>query len=347
MRRTLREVGRIRAGQSNVVLRMSVGVHSGSYEMFLVGGSHRELLIGGPPTSTVVAMEGHASAGQILVSADTAQLLPRSCLGAQAGPGVLLARSPAVGDWAPPEDLARPSDEAVAECLPPIVRAHLLGGHAAPEHRTAAIAFLQFGELDELIAQEGAQAAAQPLDELVRLVQKAAERYDVCFLDTDISAGGGKIRLSAGAPRAVGDDEERMLLTLREVIESDPPLPVQVGVNLGPVFTGEVGPAYRRWYAVMGDTVNLAARLMGKAPIGHIYATREVLGRAKTRFQQTALEPFSVKGKARPVQAWDVGPPLRAASQATVRLQLPLVGREPELELLRAAIAEAVGAPGR
>ncbi len=48
MRRTLRDVGRIRAGASDVVLRMSVGVHTGPYAMFLVGGSHRELLIGGP-----------------------------------------------------------------------------------------------------------------------------------------------------------------------------------------------------------------------------------------------------------------------------------------------------------
>ena len=47
MRRRLREVGRVRAGDSNVVLRMSVGVHSGTYPMFVVGRSHRELVIGG------------------------------------------------------------------------------------------------------------------------------------------------------------------------------------------------------------------------------------------------------------------------------------------------------------
>ncbi|MGA2928131.1 MAG: adenylate/guanylate cyclase domain-containing protein [Solirubrobacteraceae bacterium] len=57
MRRTLRDVGRIGAGSSDVVLRMSVGVHSGFYAMFLVGDSHRELVIGGAATSTVVAME--------------------------------------------------------------------------------------------------------------------------------------------------------------------------------------------------------------------------------------------------------------------------------------------------
>ncbi|HUA70810.1 MAG TPA: tetratricopeptide repeat protein, partial [Solirubrobacteraceae bacterium] len=156
-----------------------------------------------------------------------------------------------------------------------------------------------------------------------------------------ISADGGKLRLSAGAPRLAGDDEERMLLALRQIVESDPPLPVQIGVNRGPVFTGEVGPDYRRWYAVMGDTVNLAARLMGKAPVGHVYATRDVLRYAKTRFDETALEPFSVKGKARPVQAWDVGPPMRATSEMLSGSDLPLVGRDPELELLRGAITGA------
>jgi class 3 adenylate cyclase/tetratricopeptide (TPR) repeat protein len=346
MRRTLRDVGRIRAGRSDVVLRMSVGVHSGSYEMFLVGGSHRELLIGGSATTRVVAMESLASAGQVLVSADTADLLPRSCLGAQVDAGLLLSRSPSASEWASQESLAEPTDEAIAGCLSTTVRAHLLGGHAAPEHRTAAVSFLAFGELDQLIVEQGAQAAAERLDQLVRLVQDAAERYDVCFLDSDIASNGGKIRLSAGAPRVVGEDEERMLLALRQIVEADPPLPVQVGVNRGPVFTGEVGPPYRRWYAVMGDTVNLAARLMGKAPSGHIYATRGVLERAKTTFDRTALEPFRVKGKARPVEAWDVGPVTRAAAGGTARDRLPLIGRQPELDLLRCAIVDARGGSG-
>ncbi len=341
MRRTLRDVGRIRAGRSNVALRMSVGVHGGSYAMFLVGGSHRELLIGGSAATTVAAMESLASAGQILVSTDTAKLLPPSCLGARAGPGVVVARSPSVSGWTPPQGLARPADQAIAECLPTTVRAHLLGRHAAPEHRTATIAFLQFGELDRILAQEGAEAAATRLDDLVRVVQDAVERYKVCFLDSDISFNGGKIRLSAGAPRAVGEDEERMLLALRTIIEADPPLPVQVGVNRGPVFTGEVGPPYRRWYAVMGDTVNVAARLMGKAPVGQIYATGEVLRRAKTTFDRTALDPLRVKGKARPLEAWAVGPVTRTAPRGIKRPRVPLVGRQSEVDLLRAAIADA------
>ncbi len=341
MRRRLREVGQIRAGDTHVVLRMSVGVHSGAYTMFVVGGSHRELLIGGPAASTVVELEAAACSGQILIGPETARLLPRSCVGQAVGPGSLLARSPTACEWAPPAGLPAPPQEVVARFLPDAVRTHLLSGSATPEHRTATVAFLQYGGLDEVIAREGAHTAAARLDELVRLVQSAVERYDVCFLDSDIAADGGKIRLSAGVPRVVGDDEERMLLALRHIIEADPSLPVRVGVHRGPVFTGPVGPDYRRWYAVMGDTVNLAARLGAKAPVGRIYATRDVLQRANTSFEETALDPFTVKGKKRPVQAWDVGPPVRGTAESAIRMELPMVGRERELGRLRSAIEAA------
>ncbi len=204
MRRVLREVGRVRTGDTNVVLRMSVGVHSGAYPMFVVGGSHREFLIGGPAASTVVALEGGASAGQILISAETARELPRSCVGPAMGPGVLLARSPAACDWAPPPGLPAPTEEAIASFLPAAIRAHLLSGSAVPEHRTATIAFLQFGGLDEVLVTGGPEAAARRLDELVRLVQEAVERYDVCFLDSDIASDGGKIRLERRRPAVRG-----------------------------------------------------------------------------------------------------------------------------------------------
>ena len=341
MRRTLRDVGRVRAGDSNVVLRMSVGVHSGAYAMFVVGGSHREMIIGGPAASAVVALEGGASSGQILISPDTARWLPRSSVGNQVGPGRLLTRSPSACEWVPPKSLPTPSEEVIDRFLPTAIRAHLQSGSAVPEHRTATVAFVQFGEFDRVLVEQGPETAARRLDQLMRLVQEAADRYDVCFLDSDIAFDGGKIRLSAGAPRFVGDDEERMLLALRHIVEAGAPLPVKVGVTRGPVFTSPVGPDYRRWYAVMGDTVNLAARLVAKAPTGRIYATREVLRGAKTTFEQTVLLPFAVKGKSRPVQAWDVGPPVRGSSEIAIRLELPLVGRGSELAQLRSAVAGA------
>src|SRR5215470_11324588 len=48
MRQGLREVGRLHTSAGHVTLRMSQGVHSGEFHLFVVGESHRELLIAGP-----------------------------------------------------------------------------------------------------------------------------------------------------------------------------------------------------------------------------------------------------------------------------------------------------------
>jgi class 3 adenylate cyclase/tetratricopeptide (TPR) repeat protein len=341
MRRTLRSVGRIRTGPASIILRMSVGVHSGSYDTFLVGGSHREYVIAGPAASEVVAIEAAASAGQILLSRATAERLPDRCLGDLVGPGVVLARAPTSRAYVAAEPPAGASDDHIAGCLPTALRAHILGGVDTPEHRTATVAFVQFGQFDALIAERGGDDAAVALDELVRIVQEAADRYEVALLGSDVMGGGGKLLLAAGAPRAAGDDEERMLLAARQMIDAGPRLPVRIGINRGHVFAGEIGPPYRRTYTVMGDDVNLGARLMARAPWGEIYATGGVLERSQTKFVLTEVEPFMAKGKTRPVHASSVGPARRAAQAASVRRRMPLIGRQPELAVVREAVQRA------
>ena len=166
-------------------------------------------------------------------------------------------------------------------------------------------------------------------------MQRAADEHQVCFLESDVDVDGGKLMMVAGAPRMVGDDEERMLLAMRRVVEGERRLPVRIGVNRGTVFSGDVGPPSRRSYSVMGDAVNLAARVMAKAPPGTIYATAGVLDRSATRFATERLEPFTVKGKKQPVQAWSVGPAIGSRSREGVALRFPLVGRARELAAAR------------
>jgi tetratricopeptide (TPR) repeat protein len=294
-----------------------------------------------------VAIEAAASTGQILLSRETAAMLPRSCLGRAAGPGVLLGRAPSVTAIVSDEQMRMPPDESVARCLSTGVRAHVSAAPGTAEHRIATVAFVQFGGLDQQIERNGPCAAAEAVDELVRTVQEGADLFQVCLLQSDIAADGAKFQLTAGAPRALGDDEERMLLAVRHVIDRKARLPVRIGVTRGHVFTGEVGPPYRRTCVVMGDATNLAARLMTKAPWGSIYATEDVLERSQTSFESTAVAPFTAKGKLRPVQAVGVGPVRRPVREAVTAKRVPLVGRDRELAKLRDAVASARAGRGR
>jgi class 3 adenylate cyclase/tetratricopeptide (TPR) repeat protein len=347
MRRMLRDVGELVTSAGKVTLRMSQGLHSDELHLFLVGGSHRELLVAGPGATAVAAMEKAARAGEIVVSPETAAKLPRVWLGRGRGPGRLLTSAPK-GRELGPRTLARlPPPDAVAGCLSTEVRAHVAAGQQPPEHRHVTTAFVRFQGTDALLAREGVAACAAALDELVRDVQAAADEFQVCFLQSDVDADGGKLTLTAGAPRMVGDDEERMLLAVSRIAERERRLPIRIGVNRGSVFCGDVGAPYRRCYTVMGDAVNLAARVMAQAPAGAVYATPGVIERSATRFELRALEPFAVKGKLKPVEAWSVGAAVGSRASHGVAVRFPFVGRARELAALEDALVAVRSGEGR
>ena len=269
MRSTLADVGRIDLPDAKVTLRMAQGVHTGSFHFFAVGTSHLEMLPTGPAWSRTVEMEHAAEAGEILVSPETAAFLPTDCLGDPKAPGILLLHEPPGHDEKRPY-IPRPkmAPEPLVRCLSPAIRAHVLAGGGTSEHRPVTIAFIRFEGTDALIEQHGAQAAADALHQLVSVVEAATEEFDVAFLASDVDHDGGKLILTAGAPKATGDDEEHMLLALRKIADAKFSLPIRIGVHRGSVFAGDIGPPYRRTYTVMGDAVNLTARVMSKAEPG-------------------------------------------------------------------------------
>lgn len=353
MRATLRTIGNVVTSGGRVRLRMSVGVHTGAFHFFLVGNEHRELIITGPAATRTTVMEQTAEAGEIVVSRVTASCLPQRCLGAGKGEGILLRAAPAAAEVTI-DDV--PGGVDTAGCIPVAIREHLLAGGGEPEHRQAGVLFLRFDGTDAVIETEGPAALAERLATLVSSVQAATAARGITFLGSDIDRDGGKIIVSAGAPKTTGADEEAILLAARDIIEAGPTLSVRIGVNRGAVFAGDIGPAYRRTYTVMGDAVNLAARLMAASEPGSIFAANEVLERSRSRFSTRALAPFTVKGKAHPVEASVVGAAVTEAPRAATSPAEPFIGREREVDILlqaledararRGSVVEVVGEPG-
>jgi class 3 adenylate cyclase len=345
MRGALRSVGRLDTTAGKVVLRMSVGVNSGTYHFFLVGESHREFMVTGPAATRTVDMESTATAGEILLSRETAAALPSKVLGQPKGEGILLRSGPPTLPFQRDDVEVPITSIDIAQAIPMALREHLLSGATEPEHRNATIAFVHFDGVDELVETRGADVLAAGLHELISCVQRAADDNGVTFLGTDIDHDGGKVILVAGVPNAMGDDEGRMLLTLRAISDAETTVPVRIGVNKGHVFAGDIGPGYRRTYTVMGDAVNLAARVMSMAVPGQILATGPVLDASSVAFNAVALEPFMVKGKKDPVHAFMVGHSTGSKPE-TVSREFPLVGRDPEMDAYRRALLELRGGRG-
>jgi class 3 adenylate cyclase/tetratricopeptide (TPR) repeat protein len=340
MRSALRQAARHRTSVGRVPLRMSVGVHSGTVLLFRVGDSHSELVVAGPAATRVALMESTAEAGEILVSSETAHRLPADAIGAPKGDGFLVrwrsGRIPVTG----PRPRRHGASESLAGSLPTALRNFLLHGVTEPEHRVATVAFVKFEGIDELLASAGVASTADALHTLLSTVQGAVDRAGVTLLATDVDKNGGKVILVTGVPATQSDDDGRMLRAVREIVDVDLPLRLRAGVHRGHVFAGEVGSRYRATFTIIGDTVNLAARLMAAAPSGGLLASPDVLERSRTLYATEALTPFRVKGKAQPVQAYAVG---REIGSRTRRLTdvLPFVGRDAEMRVVLDAAAAA------
>lgn len=107
-----------------------------------------------------------------------------------------------------------------------------------------------------------------------------------------------------GLPGQSGEDDPVRAVTAAEQMRTsltELQVTCSIGITTGTVFAGSVGNADRFEYAMVGDLVNLSARLAGvaKGDIISDRATRDFASKAGTAF--TTLRPVKVKGKAQPI----------------------------------------------
>jgi adenylate cyclase len=110
-----------------------------------------------------------------------------------------------------------------------------------------------------------------------------------------------------GAPVAHGDDPARAVRAALRMRAAAPSLGVTIGIgiNTGPVIAGNVGTERRMDYTVIGDAVNVAARLQASAGEDQILIGETTFRRLEDTFKVRQLV-FKVKGKLAPVTAYEV-----------------------------------------
>ncbi len=230
------------------------------------------------------------------------------------------------------------------------------------EYRPATVLFVNVTGFEDILATlpAGDDASLLPLTRMLsdyfNAVQTVVTRYGGVITRIDPYSKGSKVLILFGAPVAHEDDPERgtraalelmaELAALNERWQRSLPAGIKIrqriGITQGLTFAGQVGAATRREYTVMGDDVNLAARLMSAATPGQILLAPRVYADVATRFAITALPAIRVKGKSEPIPVYQVNGLSHANPlDGHLRDLRPLFGRSTELAVVQERLERA------
>jgi class 3 adenylate cyclase/tetratricopeptide (TPR) repeat protein len=314
-------------------LTIRVGLAGGPLLVMLLGDPAIRLqhLVAGPALDDAIAALHRAERGEIVV--DVA--LSDAVVSAETGDPPHAAPAP------PNNELER----LLTPFLHPAIRARLRSGRheLVNEHRKVTTAFVRLPDLSI-----DAPTTVLALQHYLAAGVAVIDRYGGHLRHLMADDKGTVLVAVFGTPVSHEDDEERALRCCLELLAL-PGGPYQGGVTTGPVYCGEVGSDVRREYAVVGDTVNMAARLMQAAPPGRLLIDQATYERARDIVIADGPQTVAAKGKAQPVPAWvargarEASPPAPLPSPA----QGPLVGRARELGQLHAIVRQVHAGRGR
>ncbi len=208
------------------------------------------------------------------------------------------------------------------------------------ERRQVTVLFADLSGYTAVAERMDPEAVKSLVDRVLLRLGQEVERYGGT-VDKYI---GDNVMAIFGAPVAHEDDEERAVRAGLDMqaamVEVNVDLPdgvhfdLRVGINTGEVLAGAIGQSY----TVVGDTVNVAARLQSAARPGSVTVGERTMRASSGAIRYSRLEPLDLKGKSEPVPAWEAVA-LRArhaVGRTAPTREAPLVGRTHELSTMEA-----------
>jgi class 3 adenylate cyclase len=188
------------------------------------------------------------------------------------------------------------------------------------ENRFVTILFCDIREFTAYSEKHTPEEVVNLLNQFLPIVVQAAQKYGGMVN----KFGGDSTLIIYGAPYEVENSAYNAILTALEVRaamaemnrqlikKGDTPLRVGVGINTGYALAGAIGPAERLEYTVVGNTVNLAARIDGlnkQFPENDILISKwtyEAIGEKRGEFKMNPLGKVPIRGRNDPIEIWSV-----------------------------------------
>ncbi|MBN2003326.1 MAG: tetratricopeptide repeat protein [Anaerolineae bacterium] len=222
-----------------------------------------------------------------------------------------------------------------------------------PEYRPVTIMFVNYKGISDLITKTGEvnpDLVTQQLNEYFGHMARIVEKYEGTLARIDQYALGDRLVVFFGAPNAHEDDPIRAVYTAMEmqaaVHENFGALRTasgifrfeqRIGINTGYLFAGNAGaPDLRQEYTLMGDDINMAARLMAHAPWGAIYIGSKTAEQTRSAFKLGERFDLKVKGKDLLIPTYEVlGNAEVVEPTCEMDQESPFVGRQEEMDVLQ------------
>ncbi len=338
----------------SIAIALKVAVATGPARRFVVGDPAIQLMdvLAGATLQRVATAERLSQRGEVIVDPATADVLGAALVIAErrtaepAGPGYAVVAGmlgPAPHPLA--ADLPQLDAATLRPWMLPVVYERLRAGLGAflTELRPAVALFLGFDGID----YDGDEQAGALLNVFISRAQAVLAEGAGTLLQVTIGDKGAYLYAALGIPVAHEDDTSRAAraaLALLRLSDEIPELArLRIGLSQGQMCVGAYGSAARCTYGVLGDDVNVAARLMQLAAPGEALLSGRVQVGLGIGYELAARPPLAVKGKAEPLPIFE----LRGyARRPSIRLEepvysLPMIGRGHELGIVAERIQVA------
>jgi len=316
-------------------LGVHIGLDTGPVQVCEVGGEkRRETTVTGTAARAAITLEDESRVGEILVGSAVRA----------ANESEYEFREHSILDFAD-------SQIRAFELLGPYQRLRRV--KRSSERRQATVMFLEIAGVDRLPPSYGPSERQSLLDRCFTALERRMNTHGG-VIDKYI---GNSVLVLFGVPDAIEDAPLHAVHAAVEArraigeIASDTgtSLSVRAGINTGLVIAGEVGGRIKHSYTVLGDAVNVAARLKEAADDGAVWVGPSTHRATQDAFEYDELRPMVLKGKSEPMAAWAVvseSTPVRRMRERRTGVFSTLVGRDQEVAELKCHMKDLANGRG-
>lgn len=316
-------------------LGMKIGVSYGDVTLGIVGNKTIgfDYFASGDALDKSAEAEHHAQKGEVLVHPECSSFIDETRFNLiKTKDGFLKVESEKIPSETEDkflfDDAFIPEEDQLLDFLPAYVKekAEIEEQKLVGEHRRTTTLFLRFSNLDCSNLEN-----INKIKTIYSEIASSVKKYGGIINKIDMGDKGSKILALFGSPLSLENQEEFGVRCSLEIIENKVlqqlDCDLSIGMTTSNLFSAYVGSNKRREFTVMGDGINLAARLMTANLPSKIIVNEAVYQKTKDVFEYDSYEPISVKGKSEKIKVFS---PLRI--KEGLQEVGSFIGREKESE---------------